>query len=165
MNIGMRPTFSLSGNFDNEHRRADPHTYRLHIWTVGRSSESLFPFNLKQPTPYASRHQRRGEIELRPKVPQSARGNPQKIDRWLNELIMTIGPDFKHTNEWGCEMCGECSQLFSINSTWITSLMLSLRQACEGVQIQHCIPFTPLASPRHYLCTSFSRHDRVFPSR
>ncbi|KAJ3550673.1 hypothetical protein NMY22_g304 [Coprinellus aureogranulatus] len=50
--------------------------------------------------------QRRTEIELRPIVPESARGNPKKITDWVNMMAMNMAPDFKHTNEWGCEICG-----------------------------------------------------------
>ncbi|KAF5314163.1 hypothetical protein D9611_006984 [Ephemerocybe angulata] len=50
-------------------------------------------------------HQSRAEIELRPSIPKSARGNPAKINAWLQGMSLTMAADFKFTNDWHCEIC------------------------------------------------------------
>ncbi|KAJ3527396.1 hypothetical protein NMY22_g9806 [Coprinellus aureogranulatus] len=55
-------------------------------------------------------NQRRTEIELRPVVPEAIRGNALKIRDWVDGLAITMSPDFKFTNEWGCEICGKTAR-------------------------------------------------------
>jgi hypothetical protein len=58
------------------------------------------------------RDQRRAEIELGPKIPVDMKGNVTTLEQWSKELILTLGVDVKHTQQWGCEICGELSWNF-----------------------------------------------------
>ncbi|TEB26352.1 hypothetical protein FA13DRAFT_1054359 [Coprinellus micaceus] len=55
--------------------------------------------------------QRRTEIELRPATPESTLGDLPRVSGWLDKLALTMAPDFKFTNEWGCEVCGSLPSL------------------------------------------------------
>lgn len=59
---------------------------------------------LRLNTNFISSNQRRAEIEMRPVIPASIRGDSLAIKEWVDSLAILMSPDFKFTNEWGCEM-------------------------------------------------------------
>ena len=58
-------------------------------------------------TMFISRHQRRVEVELRPTILASIRGNFNAIKDWSSQLLVLIAADMKHNNFWGCKICGK----------------------------------------------------------
>ncbi|KAF8169935.1 hypothetical protein BJ912DRAFT_158834 [Pholiota molesta] len=50
---------------------------------------------------------KRAEIELRPAIPENIRGKVEALKIWSQSLVMSMGNDLKHTDEWTCEICGK----------------------------------------------------------
>jgi hypothetical protein len=53
-----------------------------------------------------ARNGKRAEIELRPAIPENIRGKVEALKSWSQSLVMSMGNDLKHTDEWTCEICG-----------------------------------------------------------
>jgi hypothetical protein len=61
---------------------------------------------------FPHRDERRVEIEICPPVPGNITGLTPLIQEWANHLILGIGMDVKHTNNWECAICGELILVF-----------------------------------------------------
>jgi len=64
--------------------------------------------------------ERRVEIEMRPAIPSAYVGNVDELARWAQMLSFGFGRDVKHTERWGCSICGKPARetLFSVAS-WL----------------------------------------------
>ena len=103
---------------------------------------------LRLNTKFISSNQRRAEIEMRPVVPASIRGDSLAIKEWVDSLAILMSPDFKFTNEWGCEICGVF--ITSTEVRFSSDYVLLDRETGERKQVQ-----------RHLLETSCRAHGRV----
>jgi len=54
--------------------------------------------------------ERRVEIEMRPAIPSAYVGNVDELARWAQMLSFGFGQDVKHTERWGCSICGVYSK-------------------------------------------------------
>src|SRR6266478_3274248 len=50
--------------------------------------------------------ERRIEIEMRPTIPSAYVGNVDELTRWAQIMSLGFGRDVKHTERWGCYVCG-----------------------------------------------------------
>jgi len=55
---------------------------------------------------YGANH-KRVEVSLRPKPPAAMQGNPNALGQWVNQYMLTIGQDLKHSSNWECEFCSK----------------------------------------------------------
>ncbi|KAI0066238.1 hypothetical protein BV25DRAFT_1797413 [Artomyces pyxidatus] len=63
-------------------------------------------------------HQRRLELELRPKLPMIGM-SPAEISTWTSALVRRIHPDVKHSQRWHCEFCDKLALETSCNfASW-----------------------------------------------
>jgi hypothetical protein len=44
---------------------------------------------------------------MRPKIPVDVRGDLKKLQSWSELVVFTRAFDVKHSNNWGCEICGK----------------------------------------------------------
>lgn len=96
-------------------------------------------------------NQRRAEIELRPAIPVAIRGDSLAIKEWVDGLAILMSPDFKFTNEWGCEICGTfiaCIEM-DLSYDWV----LLYRQTGEGKQVQRRLLDAPSTTQGRVLRT------------
>ncbi|RDB24676.1 hypothetical protein Hypma_008238 [Hypsizygus marmoreus] len=82
-------------------------------------------------------NERRLEIEVRPKIPDDLRGNANGLQAWAESIIFQIGGDFKHTQNWGCEMCGKPARETNFNmASWVhlaePRMVVYIHQICKA---------------------------------